>query len=174
MKHLQKFGLVVLFIYSTTLLSQVPQSFKYQSVARDITGNIIANQPISFRISILKSSISGTAVYTETHTISTNAFGIANFEIGKGSVSIGSFSGINWHNDTYFIQTEMDALGGSNYTLMGTSQLLSVPYALHAATADSTIKGGQNLKVVGDTLFISKGNWVILPKSTNSFLIIDE
>lgn len=164
---------ILLFLITSTAFSQSPTSFKYQAIARNSSGAIIANQNISFKISILKGSIGGTSVYTETHNATSNQFGLVNLEIGKGSVVSGTIAAIAWHTDSYFIQVEMDATGGTNYIVMGTSQLLSVPYALHATTADTTLKG-QQLKIIGDTLFISNGNWVILPKASNSFLIIDE
>ncbi|GAG86581.1 unnamed protein product, partial [marine sediment metagenome] len=127
---------IIILLLSTTVFAQAPQSFKYQAVVRDVSGEIIADQQVSFQISILQSSASGTAVYTETHGDSTNQFGLVTLEIGTGTTT-DDFSGIDWSNDAYFIQIEMDASGGTSYTLMGTSQLLSVPYALHAKTAES-------------------------------------
>jgi len=128
--------IVSIIIYCFHSSAQAPQSFKYQAVARDASGEVIANQKVGFQISILQGSESGIAVYTETHSDSTNQFGLITLEIGTGTTS-DDFTAIDWGNDTYFIQIEMDASGGTSYTLMGTSQLLSVPYALHATTADS-------------------------------------
>ena len=124
-------------LITMTLNAQAPESFKYQSVVRDGTGSVIANQNVSFQISILQTSSTGTSVYTEQHNATTNNFGLVNLEIGTGTVVSGTFSGINWSIDEYFVQIELDATGGSSYQLMGTSQLLSVPYALHAKTAES-------------------------------------
>src|SRR6187431_700093 len=127
----------LLLVLSFLSFSQAPQSFSYQAIARDVAGNGIANQNIGLRISILQGSITGTSVYTETHTVLTDANGVLNLAIGTGAVTAGTFSSINWGEGTYFVKIEMDVTGGTNYVLMGTSQLLSVPYALYA--------GGVNL-----------------------------
>ena len=124
--------------------AQAPQSFKYQAVVRDGSGEIIADQQVGLQVSILQSSTSGTPVYAETHTPTTNGFGLINLEIGKGTVVSGDFSGIDWGSDSYFIKIEIDATGGTSYTDMGTTQLLSVPYALHAKTAANTFSGNYN------------------------------
>ncbi len=123
--------------------AQAPQAIKYQTIARDITGNILASQNVSFRISILQGSASGPNMYTETQITTTNPFGLANLNIGTGTVVFGNFSTINWGSNTYFVQMEFDPAGGSNYALMGTSQFLSVPYALYsersgASSSDSS------------------------------------
>jgi hypothetical protein len=126
------FGLILVIGIS----AQTPQLFKYQAVARDVSGAVLANQLVSFRISILQGSATGSAVYTEIHTKSTNSFGLIDLEIGSGSNISGSISGIDWSSNIYFIKIEMDSSGGSVYQQMGTSQLLSVPYALHARTVE--------------------------------------
>jgi hypothetical protein len=127
--------------------AQAPEQMKYQAVARDNGGNILSNQLISFRISILQGSSTGTSVYSETHQVTSNDFGLANLNIGNGTVQSGNFSSIEWSSDSYFLQVEMDETGGSAYQLMGTSQLLSVPYALQAKTADNLSK---NLNSISD------------------------
>jgi uncharacterized protein (TIGR02145 family) len=120
-----------------SLEAQVPQAFNYQAVARDLTGSILANQTVSFRISILKNTISGTVVYSETHSgIKTNAFGLVDLKIGKGIVYAGNFTTIDWGGSTNFIKIEMDPLGGTAFQDMGTTQLLSVPYALYSLQTD--------------------------------------
>lgn len=115
--------------------SQSPQAFKYQAVARDSTGTVLSNTAINLRISIIKGSAYGSAVYTESHNATTNSLGLFNLEIGTGSIITGSFSNIDWGADKYFVKVEMDATGGNNYITMGISQLLSVPYALYAEKA---------------------------------------
>jgi hypothetical protein len=147
------------------LFAQAPQAFKYQAVARDNSGNLIANQSIGFRISILQNSPSGTAVYTETHNVASNNLGLVNLDIGTGTIVSGLLSGVNWGNGTYYVRIEMDASGGTNYLMMGTSQLLSVPYALHAATAANALNDNDNqtLSLNGNILTISNGNTVTLP-----------
>jgi hypothetical protein len=108
-------------------------------VARDNIGNVLVNQNVSFKISIKQSSITGEIVYAEVHNVTTNQFGLINLEIGNGTVVLGEFENINWGDDIFFIQIEMDVEGGSNYQLMGISQLLSVPYALFAEEAGNRI-----------------------------------
>ncbi len=123
---------------SLCLLAQAPQKIKYQSIVRDNTGAVIVNTAVSFRISVLQGNENGPSVYTETHTGQvTNAFGLVNLEIGGGSVESGDLSAITWGTDNYFFNIELDATGGTNYQQMGTSQALSVPYALNARTADA-------------------------------------
>lgn len=128
----------MLFI-AATLLAQTPQAFKYQAVARDGSGNVLVSQNASFQLSILQGSTVGISVYTETHAVVTNEFGLVNLEIGNGTPVSGNFSAIDWGADSYFIKTEIDETGGSNYQFLGTSQLMSVPYAQHAKTAESVL-----------------------------------
>lgn len=125
-------SLTCLVLFSLLMFAQAPESFKYQSVVRDATGNILANQIVHFRINIHRSSASGTIVYAETHYLTTNSFGLANMEIGDGVVVTGNFANIDWASYSHYIQTELDATGGFSFVNMGTSQLLSVPYALNA------------------------------------------
>ena len=132
--------LLVILFFTSSLMAQTPQSLKYQAVARDASGEVLVNQQVCFQISILQGSASGSAVYTETHTDSTNYFGLVTLEIGTGTTT-DDFSAIDWSYNEYFIQIEMDATGGTSYFLMGISQLLSVPYALHAKTAANTFSG---------------------------------
>jgi uncharacterized protein (TIGR02145 family) len=136
--------LFIVLIFMSSLMAQVPQSFKYQAIARDAGGNVVTDQAVGMRISILKSSISGTAVYVETFKTTTNKFGLINLNIGEGTVVSGDITTIDWSADTYFIKVEMDITGGTAYEEYGTSQLLSVPYALHAKTAENTFSGSYN------------------------------
>ncbi len=116
--------------------AQSPEKMSYQAVIRDASDNLVTNQEVGMQISILQDSESGTAVYTETQTDTTNANGLVSLEIGTGTTS-DDFSTIDWSNGPYFIKTETDPTGGTSYTITGTSQLLSVPYALHAKTAET-------------------------------------
>jgi len=131
--------ILTLFIFLwMTMVAQTPQAFKYQAVARDASGNVLANKPVSFKISILSGSVSGIVVYSETHAgKTTNAFGLIDLEIGKGTVVSGTFTSIGWGNNTFYVKVEMDPAGGIAYQTMGTSPLLSVPYALQAKTVES-------------------------------------
>lgn len=153
-----------------TVLSQVPQAFKYQAVARDASGNVLANRMVSFRISIIPGSATGSAVFTETHTKTTNAFGLVDLEIGSGTKVIGSFSSIEWANNIYFFNVEFDPAGGTSFILMGTSQLLSVPYAQHALTVENDNVDDadndpsneiQTLELAGYDLTLSKGGGTV-------------
>jgi hypothetical protein len=133
-------GIFILLSLSFCLLSsyaQSPQAFKYQTVVRNSSNQIVPNQAVGLKISILQGSAIGTAVYVETHATTTNVLGIANLEIGNGSLVSGNFSTISWGTNSYFVKIELDPAGGTAYQNMGTSQLLSVPYALHAKTAET-------------------------------------
>jgi len=129
--------LVVLFM-TLTIWAQVPEKMSYQAVVRDANKQLLINQPIGMQISILQTNSAGAAIYVETHKPTTNANGLVTIEIGTGTIVSGDFSGIDWASDKYFIKTEIDPSGGTNYTIIGTTQLLSVPYALHAKTAESS------------------------------------
>jgi uncharacterized protein (TIGR02145 family) len=118
----------------TNLFSQVPESFNYQAVVRNSNGSVIADQLVSIKISLLKGELNGSPVYVETFTPTTNQFGLINLEIGRGNVITGNFSSIEWSSDNYFIKIELDESGGTNYSEIGTNQLLSVPFAMHAKT----------------------------------------
>lgn len=128
-------------LISGMLSAQAPQSFTYQSVIRNNTDQLVTNSPVGTRISILQGSITGTIVYAETHNASTNANGLLSLVIGAGTVQNGAFSSINWGSGPYFIKTETDINGGTNYSLTGTQQLMSVPYALYAETAGTATNG---------------------------------
>ena len=143
-----------------------------RAVIRDGSGVIIADQQLGLQISILQSSIDGTAVYVETFAPTTNKFGLINLNIGTGAVVSGDFTAIDWSSDSYFVKVEMDIAGGTSYEEYGTSQLLSVPYALHALTAGNTFGGNYDdlgnkpelsVSIYGDTIFLSKNNFVIIP-----------
>ncbi|HOY30520.1 MAG TPA: hypothetical protein PKW80_01450 [Bacteroidales bacterium] len=132
---------IVLYVFCTLLinivLAQTPQKFNYQAVVRDSSGNILANQPVSFRISLLLDSVTGNAVYVETQKDTTNSYGISVIKIGDGNPLLGTMTGINWAGGPYYIKVELDQNGGTAFTYMGITQLVSVPYALHSRTADS-------------------------------------
>jgi hypothetical protein len=124
--------LVILGHQFSNLFAQAPQKVSYQAVMRDINNALVTNQQIGMKISILQSSSTGTVVYSETHAPTTNDNGLVSIKIGDGSGITGSFSGINWATGIYYLLTEVDPTGGTNYTISNTTQLLSVPYALFA------------------------------------------
>ena len=117
--------------------SQVPQSFKYQAVVRDRAGQVLPGQDINLQISILQSNTEGPEVYREMHSVTTSELGMVNIEVGKGISLAGSFAAIDWSAGNYYLRIGMDPAGGTNFELMGFSQLLSVPYALYADKAGS-------------------------------------
>ena len=141
MKNIYLLICLILFTFSNYVCAQAPEKLSYQAIIRNSSDQILVNQPISIQISILQSSASGSSVYVENQTPSTNENGLISIEIGNGNIVSGIFNSIDWSEDIYFIKTEIDPEGGSNYTITGTSQLLSVPYALYAKVAES-IKGG--------------------------------
>ncbi len=116
----------------STLWAQSPEKMSYQAVVRNSSNALVINTQVGMRISILQGSASGTAIYSETQTPTTNANGLVSIEIGGAK----GFEDIDWSAGPYFIQTDIDPAGGTSYTITGTSQLLSVPYALHAKTAE--------------------------------------
>ncbi|MDD7915887.1 DUF1566 domain-containing protein [Polaribacter ponticola] len=132
---MKKIFLILALVITTVSLAQTPEKMSYQAIVRNTDGNLLSEKTVGMQISVLKSTSSGTAIYIETHSVTTNVNGLVTLEIGMGSVVTGDFSVINWGDDKYFIKTETDLEGASNYTISGTSQLLSVPYAFHAKTA---------------------------------------
>ena len=128
---------IAAFLLVATMWAQSPEKMSCQAVIRDASNNLIVNQSVGMQISILQGGATGTPVYVETQTPTSNANGLVSLEIGTGTLVSGDFTTINWANDTYFIKTETDPTGGTTYTITGTTQLMSVPYALHAKTADN-------------------------------------
>lgn len=129
---------LTLVCYLVALISwaQAPNNFDFQSLVRDENGKFVSNQPIGVKINIRQSTISGTAVYSETHTVSTNENGLLTLTVGAGTkLSTKGIADIDWNKGPYFIQVHMDPKGGTNYTLSSTTQMMSVPYALYAAKA---------------------------------------
>jgi len=158
MKKSLRFFILVAFallVFQKTLLAQVPQTFNYQGIARDAGGNVLPNRKIGVELSVLDGGPTGTVVYSETFTDTTNAFGLFSMQVGGGTVVSGNFSGINWATGNKYLQTSIDLSGGTSYTLSGTTQLLSVPYALYAQNAAAGsgwgLKGNAGM---GDTAFI--------------------
>lgn len=147
MKKLLTLSMVLTF--TVGVFTQAPQKISYQAVIRNGDDALVTNTTVGMQISILQGTPSGTVVYAETQTPTTNANGLITIEIGAGTIVLGTFAGIIWSNDIYFIKTEIDPSGGTDYTITGTNQLLSVPYALHAKTAES-VNGYGNSHYVGE------------------------
>jgi hypothetical protein len=171
MKYLYFALFLTLYIFSG---AQVPKGIKYQAIARTPSGEIVSDQNVSFAISIIPASPDQNPVYTETHTTKTNNFGLVNLVIGNGSALLGDFSGVVWSNDDFFISISLDVNGGSDFEWLGTSQLLSVPFAFHAETVtndrvndedSSTLNEIQELLIAEDSIKITHGNAVLIPRT---------
>ena len=132
---------VLVCLISLNALAQAPEKMSYQAVVRDNANALVVDKVVGMRISILRGSASGTPAYVETQSPRSNTNGLVTLEIGAGTVVSGTFAGLNWSTGPYFIQTEIDPSGGSNYSILGVSQLVSVPYALYAKTSGSSTPG---------------------------------
>jgi uncharacterized protein (TIGR02145 family) len=152
--------LLVFFVISPIFLlnvfSQAPSGLNFQTIVRDDDGVLMVSQNVDFRIGIWRTDpVMGTNVYTETHTVTTSQFGVANLSIGEGTPVSGNFSTIDWSNGPYYVSIEMDA-GGGSYLAAGSSQLLSVPYALYANSIDDL--DGSETKLSAGTLISINGS----------------
>lgn len=137
------YTLVAGLLLTASVWAQAPQKMSYQAVIRNGSNTLIVSTPVGMKISVLQGTSTGTAVYVETHTTTTNANGLVSVEMGNGTVVSGAFNTINWANGPYFIKTETDPTGGTNYTIAGISQFLSVPYALFSANGTPGATGAQ-------------------------------
>jgi hypothetical protein len=143
MKKITLLSTLCLLLLTLVVNAQTPpNAFNYSAVAINAAGQPIATTTIGIQITILKTSPTGVSQYSENHFINTDAYGLFNLVIGAGAVQSGSMATIDWSNDNYYLKVGMDAAGGTNFLTMGTTQLLSVPYALHAKTAESLVGGG--------------------------------
>jgi len=151
--------------------AQSPAKFNYQSICRDADGLLIENTQVSVRISILQGSSSGSEVYSEEHSPTTNDFGLMSLQVGSGSNVSGDLATIDWGGDSYWIQVEFDENGGSSYSVMSSSELVSVPYALMASHVENDsvddadndpMNEIQTLSLVGDSLMLTDGGSVDL------------
>ncbi len=130
--------IILLILFPLFGFSQAPQKINFQSILRNTNGEIIANKAVSLKISILSGLINGSSVYSETHTKTTDASGLISLQIGNGTVLSGIFADIAWGNAPHFIKLEADFSGGNNFVLLGTQELMSVPYALYASKTDTS------------------------------------
>ncbi|AWG22189.1 hypothetical protein FFWV33_12030 [Flavobacterium faecale] len=131
--------LLLLVTVALSVQAQSPEKMSYQAIIRAQDNSLVVNSRISLRVLVHQTSASGATVYQETHSPNTNNNGLVSLEIGTGKAVTGSFSSIAWQNGPYFIETQVDPAGGSNYSIVGITQLLSVPYALHAKTAERLV-----------------------------------
>lgn len=133
----QLFIVLTAVILTASVFAQAPQKLSYQAVIRNSSSQLVVNTKIAMKVSVLQGSAIGSAVYTETLTPTTNANGLVSFEFGSGI----AFQSIDWASGPYFLKTETDPAGGTTYSIVGTSQLLSTPYALYAAKAGNGFSG---------------------------------
>jgi hypothetical protein len=155
---MKKLFTLIAFIVMTTINAQAPQGFNYQATVRNSSGQLLLNQTVQVKFNILQNSSTGDIVYSENQTANTDDLGQINLVVGQGTAPTGTFSTINWGGGSYYLGIELNS--GSGYVNMGTTQLLSVPYALHAKTAES---------IVGNSNFTLDLN---LPDGFNSNQII--
>ncbi|MCE6987769.1 tail fiber domain-containing protein [Dyadobacter sp. CY323] len=159
--------LSLLLLHVVQLSAQAPHQFSFQGVARDAAGKTIANTAVSIRLTIHEGSPGGANVYQETHKPQTSNGGIFTVSVGAGSNQMNTFANIKWSAGSYFLQVEMDAAGGSNYIDLGATQLLSVPYALHAGQADKWKDGDPVVQTGKDN---QGGVLQAISKNTNNMI----
>lgn len=131
-KKIKTLFTILFILIKTSGFCQFPHKISYQAIIRNSDNTLLANTTIGMQISILQASNTGMPVYVETQIVKTNEYGLVHLEIGSGTVMNGNFINIDWANGPYFIKTETDPMGGNAYVISGTSELLSVPYALYA------------------------------------------
>ena len=152
-------AVIAILITVATTKAQAPQLMSFQSVVRDNTGKLVASHSVGLRLSILQGSITGTAVYVETQTATSNANGLVTLQVGGGTVVSGTFSAIDWSAGPYYIKSEIDPTGGTSYLVAGTTQLLSVAYALYANKAGSTTSSSNSVSQGVKIGFASSTTW---------------
>jgi hypothetical protein len=154
------FTFFALFLISSTVHAQTPQAIPYQAAARNSSGAVLASTPISVRFTVRDSMPSGAIKYRETHSVTTTADGMFSVNIGQGTPVSGTFTTINWSTNAKYTQVEIDPAGGSSYVVMGTQQMMSVPYALYAANSQQGPQGVgiQTISAQGNNLIITFTN----------------
>jgi|WetSurMetagenome_2_1015567.scaffolds.fasta_scaffold03276_5 hypothetical protein len=165
------YTLTMVISITFSVFAQAPQKMSYQCVVRNASGVLVTNQAVGIRISILQGTATGTVIYQEIYNPNpqTNANGLVSLEIGTGLPITGTFASINWASGLYFLKTETDPTGGTSYTIAGTSQLLSVPYAMfskNAGTADyNALSNLPNLNIANWNTSYAWGNHAGLYRS---------
>ena len=143
---MKKLYTLLAIIATIATFAQAPQGFNYQATVRNSTGALIVNQNVFFKFNLMLNSASSVPVFSETHYTPTDDLGQVNLVIGQGTATVGTFSNINWGTGNYYLGIELNT--GTGYVAMGTTQLLSVPYALYANSAGSTQATTPNLAAV--------------------------
>jgi|GEM_PF-640482 len=168
---MSKLLLLFAILFSGFAFAQVPQGISYQAIALNGSGNPVISSNVGIRLSVLDNSATGTVLYTETQTRTTNPQGLFNLVIGQGTATFGVFANINWKTNFKFLKVEMDVAGGTNYALMGTTQLLTVPYAMAAESL--VLSPGEGLTLISPngtpyTLSVNDGGTLSLPTSSST------
>ena len=178
---MKKIALILFFVILTNIkvFAQVPEKINYQAVIRDASGELLTDQNVGIKVSILDETSTGTVLYSEEHAVSTNAYGQVAIEIGGGTFVSGNFSTIDWGLNDKFLKLEVDIAGGTSYVPIGTSQMLSVPYALYANVATTAeVLGTEGVySTSSDTLFVVKdhsGNVVFVVFPDGAQVIVNE
>jgi hypothetical protein len=162
---MKQINIFILLLITTLLAAQTPQGFNYSAVARDATGKPLANRNVGVQLSILKTGPTGALQYAENHLVNTDGYGLFNLVVGNGTAQSGSISNIQWGSDNHYLKVAIDANGGSNYITMGTTQIMSVPYALHAKKSDN---GVDRVSANGDTLVLTNGQVFVQANSVGT------
>jgi len=168
MKHIHLF--LPLFLFSLAAKSQVPDSFTYQLVIRDVVGEVVKNDTVSIEVSIVSDSAMGQSQYSEVHSATTTVSGLVTLVIGTGSNQTGNLSAISWESAPYFLKIRTDIEGGTNYGTAISIEMVSVPYALYSGHADTALDAAYadtlavRVSQEGDTLFLgTAGKYVVIP-----------
>ena len=139
---MKKLFTLLAFVTTITIFAQAPQGFNYQATLRNSAGALIVSQNVLVKFNVLQNSVNGTIVYSENQSANTDDLGHINLVVGKGTPTTGTFSAINWGSGSYYLEIELNI--GSGYVAMGTTQLLSVPYALYAEKSGSSATPATN------------------------------
>ena len=155
------------FLISSSIFAQAPQKMSYQAVIRNSNDSLLVSTPVGMRISLVQGSPTGTMVYSETQTATTNANGLVSLQIGIGTAVSGTFAGIDWAAGPYYVKTETDLSGGTNYTITSSNELLSVPYSLFSANGTPGPQGPAGTfppgTVAGEMNYWNGTAWVSIP-----------
>lgn len=164
------FLVTIMVLCIVDVFAQAPEKFNYQAVVRNASNQLMVNASVGVRVSILQGSASGSEVYVETQTATTNANGLMTVEIGCGNTQQGTFANINWANGPYFLKTETDPNGGTNYSVTTTQQLMSVPYALYAKEAGNVPEVPSNVSAFNnDAGYITNADIPTVPTNLSQF-----
>ncbi len=138
--------------------AQIPQKIAYQAVIRNANGEVIGNEPVELQVKFHKGTTDGEVVYTENHTVTTSPFGVASLHLGEGTNPTGNFTAIPW-SETIFLEVLYKPSGTSNFASMGTTQILSVPYAFLAGTALTSTNGISSIGSAGNVAYSTGQQW---------------